>query len=63
MSLPSVFFLHLAKRLLCRVFFLPSIFYLALGKELLYRVPEKKHSANHMALGKEPDSGSESLQG
>jgi hypothetical protein len=41
------------------VFFLPSVFYLALGKELLCRVPEKKHSANHMALGKEPDSGSE----
>jgi hypothetical protein len=40
------------------VFFLPSVFYLALGKELLCRVPEKKHSANHVALGKEPDSGS-----
>jgi hypothetical protein len=36
---------------------LPSVFYLALGKELLCRVPAKKHSANHMALGKEPNSG------
>jgi hypothetical protein len=34
------------------------VFYLALGKELLCRVLEKKHSANHMALGKEPDSSS-----
>jgi hypothetical protein len=25
----------------------------------IYRVPKKKHSANHMALGKEPDSGSD----
>jgi hypothetical protein len=30
-----------------------------LGKELLCRVPEKKHSAKNMALGKEPNSGSE----
>jgi hypothetical protein len=30
----------------------------ALGKELLYRVPEIKHSAKNMALGKEPNSGS-----
>jgi hypothetical protein len=56
-----VFFLHSTKQLLCRVFFLPSVFYLALGKELLCRVPEKKHSANHVALGKELDSGSEMI--
>ena len=31
-----------------------------LGKEALCRVPEKKHSAIHLALGKEPVSGSES---
>jgi hypothetical protein len=29
-----------------------------LGKEFLCRVPEKKHSAKNMALGKEPNSGS-----
>ena len=32
---------------------------MALGKELLCRVPEKKHSAKNMALGKEPNSGSD----
>jgi hypothetical protein len=60
-----VFFWHSAKNVFVECFFalgkaasLPSVFYLALGKELLCRVPEKKHSANHMALGKEPDSGS-----
>jgi hypothetical protein len=30
----------------------------ALGKELLCRVPEIKHSAKNMTLGKEPNSGS-----
>jgi hypothetical protein len=34
---------------------LPSVF-LALGKELLCRVPVKLHSANHLALRKEPVS-------
>jgi len=59
----------LDKDLLCRVFFfilgkeasLPSVFlpsvFLALGKELLCRVV-KKYSANHLTLGKEPDSDS-----
>jgi hypothetical protein len=51
MSLPSVFFA------LGKTASLPSVF-LPSGKELLCRVPEKKHSANHMTLGKEPDSGS-----
>jgi hypothetical protein len=37
----------LGKEALRQVFFLPSVF-LALGKELLCRVPEKKHSANHL---------------
>jgi hypothetical protein len=40
---------------------LPSVFDLALGKELLCRVPEKKHSANHFALGKEWKPGSASV--
>ena len=44
---------HSAKKLLCRVYFL------TLGKEALCRVTEKKHSAIHLALGKEPVSGSE----
>jgi len=35
------------------------VFFFALGKELLCRVPEKLHLANHLALGKEPVSGSE----
>jgi hypothetical protein len=70
-SLPIVF-LALGKEGLCRVFFFctrqnsffakcffSSVFYLALGKEFLCRVPEKKHSANHVALGEEPDSSSD----
>jgi hypothetical protein len=52
-SLPSVFYLTLGKEeLLCRV---PE------KKTLLCRVSKKKHSANHMALGKEPDSSSVSV--
>jgi hypothetical protein len=39
-----VFFWALSKELLCRVFFLPSA--------------RKKHSTNHLALGKEPVSDS-----
>jgi hypothetical protein len=45
--------------LFTKCIFLPSAFDLALGKELLCRVPEKKHSANHFALGKEWKSGSD----
>jgi hypothetical protein len=30
-----------------------------LRKELLCRVPDEKHSGNHLALDEEPDSGSE----
>lgn len=40
---------HLAKKPLCRVFFLPSVFCLTLGKELLCIVREKNTQAN---LGK-----------
>ena len=70
-SLPSVKKKHSAKKLLCRVSkkntrqraSLPSVFFFAecfcsaLGKEALCRVPEKKHSAIHLALDKEPVSG------
>jgi hypothetical protein len=49
---------HSAKKLFAECF-LPSVFCLALGKELVCRVLEKKHSSNHLALGKEPDSGSD----
>jgi hypothetical protein len=31
---------------------------LALDKEIICRVPERKHSSNHLALGKEPNSAS-----
>jgi hypothetical protein len=50
---------HSAKSLFAECFLLPSVFCMALGKELLCRVPEIKHSAKNMALGKEPNSGSE----
>jgi hypothetical protein len=50
---------HSAKSFFAECFILPSVFCVTLGKELLCRVPEKKHSANNMALGKEPNFGSE----
>jgi hypothetical protein len=49
---------HSAKSLFAECFLLPMVFCVALGKELLCRVPEIKHSAKNMALGKEPNSGS-----
>ena len=66
------FFWALDKQALCRVFvfaldkqaslpsafILLSIFYEALGKEFISRVPERMHSANYLALGKEPVSNS-----
>jgi hypothetical protein len=57
-SLPSVKNKTLGKELLAECFLLPRVFCVALGKELLCRVPEKKHSAKNLALGKEPNSGS-----
>lgn len=54
----SLLSIALGKEFLCRVFFYREFFCLALGKELLCRVPERKHSTNHLALGKEPNSGS-----
>jgi hypothetical protein len=57
-SLPSVKNKTLGKKLLRRVFSFTEGFFVALGKELICRVPEKKHSANNMALVKEPNSGS-----
>jgi hypothetical protein len=49
---------HSAKIFFAECFILPSVFCVTLGKELLCRVPEKKHSAKNMALGKDPNSGS-----
>jgi len=39
-------------------FGLPSVVYAALGKQLFCRVPDGMHSANILALGKSPVSGS-----
>ena len=47
-----------SERILYRVFFLPSFFRAALGKEPLCRVPDKKHSAKRVTLGKDAVSGS-----
>ena len=47
-----------SERILYRVFFLPSFFRAALGKEPLCRVPDKKHSAKRVTLGKDAISGS-----
>jgi hypothetical protein len=41
-------------------FILSSVLRAALAKEIVSRVPEGLHSANHLALSKEPVSGSES---
>jgi hypothetical protein len=50
---------RLNKELLRRVFSFIEGFCVALVKEILCRVPEKKHSAKYLVLGKEPNSGSE----
>jgi hypothetical protein len=50
---------HSAKSFFAECFILPRVFCVALGKELLCRVPEIKHSAKNIALGKEPNSGSD----
>jgi hypothetical protein len=51
---------HSAKSFFAECFLLPRVFCVALGKELFAEcgVPEIKHSAKNMALGKEPNSGS-----
>jgi hypothetical protein len=54
---------HSAKIFFAECFILPSVFCVTLGKELLCRVPEKKHSAKNMALGKDPNSGSDPCRG
>jgi hypothetical protein len=59
-SLPSDKNITLDKDILCRVFsFTEDFFCLALDKELFAECPEKIHPAKHLALGKEPNSGSE----
>jgi hypothetical protein len=49
---------HSAKSFLAEYFLLPRVFCVVLDKEIFCRVPEKKHSAKNLALGKEPNSGS-----
>jgi hypothetical protein len=49
---------HSAKSFFAECFLLPRVFCVALGKELLCQVPDKKHSAKNLALGKELNSGS-----
>jgi hypothetical protein len=58
-SLPSVKNKTLGKELLRRVFSFTEGFLCDTRQRALCRVPEIKHSAKNMALGKEPNSGSE----
>jgi hypothetical protein len=57
----SVKIKHSTMSFFAKCFLLPRVSCVALGKELLCRVPEKKHSAKHLALGKESNSGSDIL--
>ena len=56
-SLPSVKNKTLGKELLRRVFSFTEGFLRGTRQRALCRVPEIKHSAKNMALGKEPNSG------
>jgi hypothetical protein len=58
-SLPSVKNKTLGKELLRRVFSFTEGFLRGTRQRALCRVPEIKHSAKNLALGKEPNSGSE----
>jgi hypothetical protein len=58
-SLPSVKNKTLDKELLRRVFYFTEGFLRGTRQRALCRVPEIKHSAKNMALGKEPNSGSD----
>jgi hypothetical protein len=60
-SLPSVKNKTLGKELLRRVFSFTEGFLHGTRQRALCRVPEIKHSAKNMALGKETNSGSVSL--
>jgi hypothetical protein len=57
-SLPSVVFVTLGKELLRRVFSFTEGFLRGTRQRALCRVPEIKHSAKNMTLGKELNSGS-----
>jgi hypothetical protein len=57
-SLPSVKNKTLGKELLRRVFSFTEGFLRGTRQRALCRVPEIKHSAKNLALGKEPNSGS-----
>jgi hypothetical protein len=60
-SLPSVKNKTLGKELLRRVFSFTEGFLRGTRQIALCRVPEIKHSAKNMALGKEPNFGSDRL--
>jgi hypothetical protein len=61
-SLPSVKNKTLGKELLRRVFSFTEGFLRGTRQRALCRVPEIKHSAKNMTLGKEPNFGSEVLR-
>jgi hypothetical protein len=61
-SLPSVKNKKLGKELLRRVFSFTEGFLCGTWQRALCRVPEIKHSAKNLALGKEPNSGSDILR-
>jgi len=56
--LPSVKKYTRQKIYLSSVFILPSILHVALGKEIVCQVPDGLYSANNLALGNDPISGS-----
>jgi hypothetical protein len=60
-SLPSVKNKTLGKELIRRVFSFTEGFLPGTRQRALCRVPEIKHSAKNMTLGKEPNSGSDSI--
>jgi hypothetical protein len=62
LSLPSVGEKTLGKEFLRRVFSFTEGFLRDTRQRALCRVPEIKHSVENMALGKEPNSGSEILR-
>jgi hypothetical protein len=59
--LPSVKNKTLGKELLRRVFSFTEGFLRGTRQRALCRVPEIKYSVKNMALGKEPNSGSENI--
>jgi hypothetical protein len=58
-SFTECFYVALGKVLIRRVFSFTECFLRGTRQRALCRVPEKKHSAKNLALGKEPNSGSD----